>query len=346
MVALPFEQWVDGLASALLLWETRARRSNRFRLRANSKSIKLFRLNDSTEELVFTTDPRRPEAVPANLLQQTRYSTVEIVVPAAAIIERRLDPLPAESLPFIENVVLHQIESIFPWRASDILHSTKTGKRDDGMLDVSVQATSSPAIQAELALAKACDASEVLITTENHDRDGHGQILASIGSYKEGKLARARLISRAAVVALLVSSVTVVGWTAYTRWSLSSDIAALDQAIADRRALIQRSIEAGASSQKRGPEAKKRLTPAAVVILDKLSSILPDGTYLTDLTLDGGRIRIAGISSNAVQLVPLLEKSGQFKNATFYAPTTRLAEGNSDRFSIEATLASQDSQTP
>jgi general secretion pathway protein L len=344
-----FAQWVDGLATAILWLDARARPADRYRLRSNSKSIDLFHLSNSLEVPVFSADAHELEkSLPAKLLQQTRNSTIEIVVPAAAIIERRLDPLPAESLPFIDNVVLHQIETILPWRASDILHSTRAERRSDGMLDISVQATPRSAVRAELAMAKALTAGEVLITTANHDQDGHahGQIIASIGSYKENKLTRARSISRIAIVAALISSVGIVGWTTYMRWSLSSDIAALDQAIADRRALIKRGVEANASSQSRGLEARKQLTPAAVIVIDTLSSILPDGTYLTDLTLDAGRVRITGISSNAVDLVPLLEKSGQFKNASFYAPTTRLGEGISDRFSIEATLAPQGSVTP
>jgi hypothetical protein len=238
MLALLFARWVDGLATAILWLETRVRPAERYRLRSNSESIDLFRLNNSLEERVFSTDAHKLESnFPAKLLRQTRNGTIEIAVPAAAIIERRLDPLPAESLPFIDNVVLHQIETIFPWRSNDILHSTRVERRSDGMLDISVQATPCSAIQAELAIAKALNVSEVLIATENHNQDGQnrGQILAPIGSHKENKLTRARSISRVAIVAVLMSSACIVGWTTYLRWSLSSDIAALDQAIADRR---------------------------------------------------------------------------------------------------------------
>jgi general secretion pathway protein L len=347
MLALLFARWVDGLAAAILWLATRARQQARYRLRSESQSISLFHVNNSLEKRAFSTDPHKLQAdFPAKLLQQTRNSTIEIIVPAAAIIERRLDPLPAESLPFIDNVVLHQIEAIFPWRASDILHSTRAEKRSDGMLDILVQATPCSPIRAELALAKALNAGEVLITAENQDGRTPERIRAPIGLHQEKTTTQARTIARAAIVAVLVSSVCTVGWTTYMRWSLSSDVAALDQAIADRRALIKRGLEADAAGQSRGLEAKKRLTPATVAVLDNLSSILPDGTYLTDLTLDAGRVRITGISSNAVELVPLLEKSGQFKNASFYAPTTRLGEGSSDRFSIEATLAPQGPVTP
>jgi hypothetical protein len=47
---------------------------------------------------------------------------------------------------------------------------------------------------------------------------------------------------------------------------------------------------------------------------------------------------MSGVSANVAGLVPLLEGSGYFKNASFYAPTTRMAGGNTDRFSIEAAV--------
>ena len=348
MLSLLFARWVDGLSIAFLWVATSLRRPYRFRLRSHSNSITLSRLHGSIDEPVFSVEAGYVDELPANLLEQTRNSTIEIVVPVPAIVQRRLDPLPLESLPFVDKVVLHQIESIFPWRSNDILHSIRTEKRSDGLLDIFVQATPRSAIEAELTFAKACNASEVLITSENQAPDGQSgaQILACIGPDKESKLSQWRLISRFAVIALLVSSTFVCGWTTYVRWSLSSDITALDHAIADRRALIKRGLDAGASAQSRSLEAKKRLSPPAVVVLEELSSVLPDGTYLTDLTLEGGRVRITGVSSNAVDLVSLLEKSGQFKNASFYAPTTRLTGSTRDRFSIEATMVLQSSVSP
>ena len=342
MLSSLFNQWVEGLSTAYLLAERHLRQPNRFRLRLNSNAIHLFRLRDSIEDPVFSTTTHEFSDLPRNLLNETRNSAIEIIVPAPAIMERRLDPLPAESLQFIDNVVLHQIESIFPWRSSDILHSTTAEKRSDGSLDVRVRGTSRLAIKTELAFVEACKAGTVIITAENQGRgEEQSQILAPIGPDQKSKLNRVRSNSRFAIVALLVTSVCVFGWTTYVRWSLSSDVATLDQAIADRRALLKRSLNASDAAESRGLEARKKLASAAVIVLDQLSSILPDGTYLTDLTLEGNRLRITGISSNAVELVPLLEKSGQFRNASFYAPTTRLSGSTSDRFSIEATMSPQ-----
>jgi general secretion pathway protein L len=299
----------------------------------------LYSVGLSTSEPLLSIDDSQLDKVPPNVLERTRSSIFEIVVPASAILERHLDVLPAESLPYLETVVRHQMESTFPWRASDILHSIAVEKRADGKLDVSVCATSRSAIASALAAAEACGAGEVFVVS---DREEGGQpqrteIPAAVGAEKNRRLERARRVARYAAVALVALAVFVVGWTTFAGWSLSADVADLDRDIADRRAILKRAIGAGGASHN-ALEEKKKFAPVAVAVLDELAAVLPDNTYLTDLSLDAGHLRITGVSTNAAGVVPLLEGSGRFRNAVFYAPTTRLPSGGGDRFSIETTL--------
>jgi len=340
-----FTLWIDGLATALVWAGMRWRRPRRFRLSAHAQPLSLYAANQSKP--MFSVDPKQLDKLPSKVLAQTRGSIFEIIVSPAAILERRLDPLPAASLPYVENVVLHQIDTLFPWRAADILHATTIKKRADGELDVSVRATARSAIASALALAEACGAADVAILS---DREGAGEyatgIFASIAPEKESRLGRARPVARYAVFAALLLAAGVVGWTSFAGWSLASDIAALDDAIANRRAILQRSSKANDAAQNQGLEGKKQQAPVVVVVLDKLSSILPDNTYLTDLALEAGHLRISGLSANVAELVPLLEGSGYFKNASFYAPTTRMNDSATDRFSIEATVVWRKPVTP
>src|SRR5262249_15578970 len=109
----------------------------------------------------------------------------------------------------------------------------------------------------------------------------------------------------------------------------------LEHTLAERRAVLElRSNRQGTLSV---IESKKRESAIAVLVLEQLSKVLPSDTYLTDLTLDAGQLKITGLSAHAADLIPLLEGSGYFKNASFYAPTTRQAEGT-DHFSIQASI--------
>jgi general secretion pathway protein L len=328
--------WIDTLATALLQMETLLRHHLRFQLRANFDPLKLYIIEDPEPKLIYAFDSQKADALPQPLLARTRGGTIEISVPAAAVQERTLDVLPAESLPYVERIVLNQIESLFPWPAADILHSTKIESRADGRLDVFVRATSRSAIGPALAAASACGPDEILIVEESGDKRGNPiSVLIDSGKKRHD---RARLFAQYAVILLLGVSTCVLGWTSFVGWTLASDVAALDQAINDRRAVIKRSTQPKSAVADRGIEAKKKNGPLAVVVLDELSSILPDDTYLTEFTLESGHLRISGVTTNAAELVPLLESSGDFTNAAFAAPTTRIAGGPTERFSIDAVV--------
>jgi general secretion pathway protein L len=346
MVSRLFTLWIEGLVAACMVIRARLRPRRRFQLRANSGPLVLFLVGQSAPEPLLTLDGRQPDRVPEKVVQQTRGGIIEIVVPRDAILRRKLDGLPAESFPYVEQVVLHQLETHFPWRANDVLHSTRAEKRADRTLDVTVWATARSAIAPALAAAQAFGASEIRVIGDgNNDDAPAAHIVATVGSENQTRLDRARRVVRYVVIALLVVTAGVVGWTVFAGWSLSNDVAALDLEIADRRAILKRISDSVGGGQSHALEVKKNLAPVAVVVLDELSALLPDSTYLTDLSLDAGHLRITGASANVAELVPLLEGSGYFKNAVFYAPTTRLTGNATDRFSIEAIVVPQDPVT-
>ena len=52
---------------------------------------------------------------------------------------------------------------------------------------------------------------------------------------------------------------------------------------------------------------KRRPTHRSVLAVEALSGTLPDDTYLTELRIAEGRIRLTGVSRSVARLVPLLE---------------------------------------
>jgi general secretion pathway protein L len=345
MITEAFNWWVDGLATAWLGLQGRLRRAKRFRVAGTDWPFVLKPLDNFGSEAAGPIEV--PESLSADSLsrirQRTRGSVFEIAIPAAALLERRLDPLPRESKPYIESVVRHQIEAIFPWSARDVLHAALAQDRSDGRIDVTVRATSRSALEPVLSIAGACEASEVELVgaaEAGHERD-LGSIRVPLGEEGSARIERARAVARYAIVALLVTGVCTIAWTSFLRWSAGSELAALERTRADRRALLVRASAAGDAAGHSGLGARRLRGPLAVLVLEKLSELLPDDTYLTDLNLDGERLRISGVSSQAAELVPLLEKSGHFRNASFYAPTTRMAGKPADRFSMEAVVVSQ-----
>jgi hypothetical protein len=122
MISRLFTLWIEGLVAAFMVIRARLRARERFQLRATPGSFVLSSPGQSPSEALLAFDGSQPANVPERVLQQTRGAIIEIVVPKDAILQRELDGLPAESFPYVQQVVLHQLETHFPWRANDELH--------------------------------------------------------------------------------------------------------------------------------------------------------------------------------------------------------------------------------
>jgi len=115
----------------------------------------------------------------------------------------------------------------------------------------------------------------------------------------------------------------------------------LDRDVADREA---QAVELAEHARERLGGARvdddvAGVRAPVVQLLDSLAELLPDHTYLTDFRLEGQQIQIAGVSREVNSLIPVIERSGVFRDATFQAPTTRLADRPGDRFAIEMRIA-------
>ena len=67
-----------------------------------------------------------------------------------------------------------------------------------------------------------------------------------------------------------------------------------------------------------------------------LTEILPDDTWLTELTLRQRKLTMAGRSAGAARLIGLLSADPTIRDAAFVAPVTRADSGGVDVFSIRA----------
>lgn len=79
---------------------------------------------------------------------------------------------------------------------------------------------------------------------------------------------------------------------------------------------------------------KKRGSPSLVELLNVLSALIKDDTWLTYFHYTGGRLQFQGQSPSASTLIAVLEESSQFANARFVSPVTQDIRSGLERFQI------------
>ncbi len=119
--------------------------------------------------------------------------------------------------------------------------------------------------------------------------------------------------------------------------TLRADVAsAKRKADADRR---QREEREQAISQSNFIIERKLRRPAFVDVLDELTTLLPDKTWLIRVRYYGDELQAFGNSPTASALVGLLEDSPMFTNTQFRAPVTRDPRLGVERFHIGTRVA-------
>lgn len=279
---------------------------------------------------------RFSDPAPADARKRVAGARVEIELMPTRFVFRPLE-LPRRAGEFLDGVVRSQIDRLTPWSADEAAFGYAT-PTDDGpqRITVIVAATARTTVAPIAEAVAALGAGSVKISTRP-GADG----AASIEVFAEGSRAerRGRGIKRRLAVGLaLAGMAAALGLAGAVTLGGDADarLATLERRIAARRAALIDSRSGREDATVAELDARKRASPAGVLVLEALSRILPDDTYLDELRIEGDKIQIAGMTRDAPTLIALIESSGRFAHATFFSPTTRGPGDDVDSFHIEA----------
>jgi general secretion pathway protein L len=79
----------------------------------------------------------------------------------------------------------------------------------------------------------------------------------------------------------------------------------------------------------------------AIAIWEELARVLPDSSFLTDLTITPEKVSIAGYTQSATAIIVALEASSIFDEVTFTSPVVKVPGRTDDRFSIDLKIGSK-----
>ncbi len=84
----------------------------------------------------------------------------------------------------------------------------------------------------------------------------------------------------------------------------------------------------------------KEQNPSVIEMLDLLTKVIPDHTYVQRLSLEGGVLSLRGSSASASDLIPIIDQTGLFSDIRFAAPVTQTGGNGLENYSISANVKS------
>jgi general secretion pathway protein L len=290
-------------------------------------------------DVAFRVSDGRPDpSLPADWEAVLRGSRVELLLKSDHVLFRSLD-FPRQAADFLDGMIRAQIDRLTPWSANDAVFGwgRLTNIAND-RIQLTLAATSKDKIQPLVQLASKLGAASMTAFAEPPSGAGAPVRFKVFETSLQSGIGQTLDVPRLLRIILLstgLAAAASLALAAYMGDSLDAEQQQLLHRISERRASL-RLGQTGAGGSARSLLAKrKQTTPSSVMVLEAMSRVLPDSTYVTELRIEGDKVQIVGISQDAPSLIRLMEQSPQFSRATFFAPTTRTESDPGERFHIE-----------
>jgi general secretion pathway protein L len=259
--------------------------------------------------------------------QLTRDSVIVQPILAQELFFLRQMNVPRAALPALPKILEQELLRRTPFRPDDVWHGgTVAG---DGASDPAVichwiiRRDRAAAALADFGLGTD-DVDALAVAEEIGGIIPAINLRADVDEDPAWALRLSRLLAAAGIAAI------VLGMLIF-EWNQASVAASIEQDLAEARQTAQSGREAI------DPAARLFALKAEVGVLDvleELSRILPDHTFLTEANVSDGKVVIAGLSADAARLVRIIDQSPLFSGAALTAAITPDATEHKERFAI------------
>jgi general secretion pathway protein L len=278
------------------------------------------------------------DTLSADWLEMLHGSRAELVLRPDRFMFRPLE-LPKRAAEFLEGIVRAQIDRLTPWTVSEAVYSwTPPTEAANDRIQLTVAATARALVAPYVQALADLGAASIIVSTVPQDAAGGADPLKVFEQQSRGRIevTHIRRILTLAFAVTAATAVVSIGVSSIAADSLDSEQQALSSKITARRASMRLGQDGGGAL--RMLERRKQTTPASVVVLEALSKVLPDHTFVTELRIEGGKVQVTGLTRDAPSLIRLIEQSPHFEHAAFFAPSTQSPGEPGERFHIEARI--------
>ncbi|WP_232630726.1 PilN domain-containing protein [Methylobacterium sp. Leaf118] len=252
--------------------------------------------------------------------------SLELRLPPDKFLARTLR-LPDAGRDYLGPILAHRLERLTPWRPEAVLYGYAVPEPagPDGTLAVDLLATSADLVAPHLDALAAAGLTPTAIGSAATPLAAplaidlaRGRPGAGVASPLRRRVARGAVLVFALLGPACLAATLLAASAEAERAEVEAHLAAL------RTRLAARTGSTG--GREAGLIAAKTPETSSLVLIDRLSAALPDGTVLRELDADGGKVRLIGRSDDAAALIGLLEGQGGLTAVRFAAPVIRDAE--------------------
>lgn len=250
------------------------------------------------------------------------------------------------TLPFaaeanLRQALTYQLDRRTPFPPDTVHFTHRIVARDDAakQLDVELAVVPRSVVAAALAAGRALglrpSAVDVAAVADGDAASGN-----LLPEDERPRRRPATIAMRAAIAAAAVVALAVLYHPIYSAQHAASRLQQQMQA-AKELALRSRKLKDDVAKLTEAEQflvGGKRKTPSTTEVLYELTRILPDDTWVKDLHVGDGEIRISGLSKSSSSVIKLLEQSGAFANPQFRAAVTQDQTTGKERFEITAKI--------
>lgn len=290
-----------------------------------------------------------PNKGPASLLEGLNLAGAEVVVrlPQGQALCREM-ALPLEAEKNLRTVLGYEMDRQTPFRSDQVYYDYRILERqaDNKRLLVRVVAMPRGLLDGMVQTVLKWGLRPTWVTVKDGNGDAPGRCgISSVNLLPvERGTIHGPVWGRLNRLLALLAMALVIAALLIPFYQQGRKMRALEQRVATFRAEAEALQPLAAKLERLRNEsrflaAQGQKGPMAIDVVNELSRLLPDDTWLDGIALKGGKIQIRGVSADASALVGLLEASPMFQNTAFRSPTTRDPGSGRDRFEIAAEIS-------
>ena len=330
-----WSDWIDSVAGTSAQLLDRFARPRTIRLvqsNGNEFVPYLDQITNSDTSLERIRIDETGSHIPAGLTAALSGSRVELILNPDLFLFRPLE-LPARAAEFMDGIVRSQIDRLTPWTAAAAAFGwSKPVPTSSDRVSVTIAATDRLLLKPYIDAVTRLGAHSIVILTTPPHADGAAMPIKVQDTRVRGAFEVARI--RKALTMMIGGCAIAAAATLIAEAGIDASLQSREGELTQKLARLRADV----GNAQQGLERRKHEVPSTVMVLEALSEVLPDHTYVTEFRVTANKVRLIGVTRDAASLIELIERSGRFKGASFFAPTTRSSSDASERFHIEATI--------